>query len=79
MFCNTVLCGRSSFSIISLGKRELVALFYCDVAVSVLCLYDGLQSMIVAFHLLFVVHYWNQHILLISGRCNSYGFKQMSS
>ena len=58
LFCYAVLCVLHSFAIISLGKRELVALFllssWCHVAVIVLCLLlmmqlVGLQSVIVVF------------------------------
>ena len=66
MFCCAVLCVLSSFAIIPMGKRELVALLclspWCLVTVSVLCLFNtmlwlGLQCVIVVFpdhtHLLF--------------------------
>ena len=43
LFCFAVLCVLSSFAIISLGKRELVALIllssWCHVAVFVRCLF----------------------------------------
>ena len=66
LFCYMVLIFLSSFAIISLGKRNRVALMQlfscCDVTVSVLCLLlavplFGLQCVIVAVpchaHLLF--------------------------
>ena len=66
MFCCAVLCVLSSFAIILMGKRELVALLYlsswCFVTVIVLWLFlmvpwVGLQCVVVIFsdhtHLLF--------------------------
>ena len=69
LFCYAVLCVLSSFVIISLGKRELVALLYSHVVVVALCLFltvpwVGLQCVIVAFpghtHLLFGGNHYYQ-------------------
>ena len=61
MFCCTLLCVHSSFAIILMGKRELVALLYlsswCLMSVVLPCV--CLQFVIMVFpyhtHLLFLV------------------------
>ena len=70
LFCYTVLTINSSFALIPLGKRELIALFKlsscCHATVSVPCFFlmvwlVGLQYVIVVFSGLLVLKNCAQH------------------
>ena len=76
LFCFAVLCFLSSFAIISLGKREVVALLLLcsECHMSLLSFFDllavpwfGLQYMIVAFPGHTHLHFYYTHVRMQRG------------
>ena len=70
MFCCALLCVHSSFAIISMGKRELVALFFLSSWCFMIVMWLFLTKPIVCLQFVIVVFPGHTHLLYFNYHAN---------